>query len=105
MRTRKVNLAICGKLLDVRTIRLLRLPGIQAGVFVLLMLLNFTFFTERSHAQTTSRLSGTVSDPSGAFITGAKVTLTRTGTHEARTTTTDSTGLYVFPELAPGTYD
>jgi hypothetical protein len=56
------------------------------------------------HAQTTAQLSGTVTDPSGAVIPGAKVTLVNEATQDARTVTSNSAGLYSFPALLPSTY-
>lgn len=48
-------------------------------------------------------ISGTVTDQTGAVITGAKVVLTR-GTEAGREVTTDDQGVYSFKELDPGTY-
>lgn len=45
-----------------------------------------------------------MTDPSGAAIPNATVTLTNTGTNIARTTTTDPQGSYIFAEVLPGTY-
>jgi len=50
------------------------------------------------------RISGTVSDTTGAVIPGAKVTITNEETKLARTVTSDSRGFYVAPELAVGVY-
>jgi hypothetical protein len=47
---------------------------------------------------------GTVTDPSGAVISGAKVTVRNTGTGLQRTTQTTSDGTYNVPELPIGTY-
>lgn len=55
-------------------------------------------------AQSTSLLNGSVSDPSGASVVGAKVTLTEATTGLQRTTTSNATGLYQFLDLPPGTY-
>ncbi len=52
----------------------------------------------------TGTLQGTVSDPSGSAISGAKVTVTNTGTNETKELTTDTAGRYVVPFLNPGTY-
>jgi len=52
----------------------------------------------------TSGLTGTVTDPSGAVIPGAKVTLTHEATGVTRTATTASDGGYVFSQLVPGNY-
>ena len=56
-------------------------------------------------AQTLGSISGVVSDPSGAFVPNASVTVINTGTNVARDTTTDSAGLFSFPDLQPGTYN
>src|SRR5437868_5086683 len=50
------------------------------------------------------QFTGTVTDPSGAAIANAKVTVTNVGTDLSVTTTTNSTGLYVAKELPVGTY-
>ncbi|WP_182277628.1 carboxypeptidase regulatory-like domain-containing protein [Granulicella sp. 5B5] len=56
------------------------------------------------HAQTTAQLSGTVTDPSGALVPGAKVELVNEATQDARVVTTNNAGLYSFPALLPSTY-
>src|SRR5512140_3042103 len=53
---------------------------------------------------TTSRVVGTVSDPSGAVIPGAKVTLTNEGTSVSFNTTTTQTGNFVFEAVQIGLY-
>ena len=50
-------------------------------------------------------INGTVTDPSGALISGAKITATQPATGSQRTTQTSSAGLYSFSALAAGTYD
>ena len=57
-----------------------------------------------ARAQFGASLSGTVTDPSGAVIPGATVTLTNPATHETRTATTGSSGYYSFSELGAGSY-
>src|SRR5438309_268156 len=49
-------------------------------------------------------VTGSVTDPSGAAITDAKVTLTNLGTAETRTQPTSADGLYSFVNLIPGNY-
>jgi hypothetical protein len=49
-------------------------------------------------------VSGTVSDPSGAAISGAQVTLTNTGTSERHTQTTGDQGTFSFVNVIPGQY-
>src|SRR5262245_9704264 len=50
-------------------------------------------------------LNGTVTDPSGAAVPGAKVTIVSPATGLSRTTQTTDVGLYSFPRLPVGTYD
>jgi hypothetical protein len=52
-----------------------------------------------------SQITGFVQDQSGAVVPGATVTTTNTQTRFSRTAVTDARGYYVFPSLAPGTYD
>lgn len=54
-----------------------------------------------AHAQFRASLRGTVTDPSGAVIPGATVTLTDTATNNTLTATTDSGGVYTFNGLPP----
>jgi hypothetical protein len=49
-------------------------------------------------------LTGTVTDPSGAVVTGATVMLQSTTTGETRNSTTSSSGVYRFSLLPPGSY-
>src|SRR6185312_994201 len=58
------------------------------------------------HAQVagTGTIQGIVTDPTGAFLPGATVTLTEESTHVVRTAKTDSAGAYVFPNIVVGSY-
>src|SRR5258706_14622992 len=47
-------------------------------------------------------VSGAVTDPSGAAVVGAQVTLTNTGTSEKHTQTTSNQGTYSFVNEIPG---
>lgn len=49
-------------------------------------------------------IAGTITDPSGAVIAGAQLTLRNVATGETRTTTTSNTGSYEFPLLRPAAY-
>jgi hypothetical protein len=55
-------------------------------------------------AQENAELSGAVTDPTGAVIANAKVTLTNSATGEVRTGNTNGAGLYDFPALHIGEY-
>lgn len=52
-----------------------------------------------------SSISGTVTDPSGAVIPGAELTLTSQQRQSSIKTKTGTDGLYSFPNLEPGSYD
>ncbi|HEX8147992.1 MAG TPA: TonB-dependent receptor [Pyrinomonadaceae bacterium] len=56
-------------------------------------------------AQGTSTLTGTVTDPNGAVVSGATVTATNVATNVSATTQTTDSGLYRFPTLPVGTYN
>src|ERR1700677_1935525 len=56
------------------------------------------------HAQGYGTISGTVTDPSGAVVTGANVVAMDVRTGTAMTTTSAKDGRYVFPTLLPAGY-
>ena len=56
------------------------------------------------HAQATGSFSGTVSDNSGAVLSGAKVKVTAQATNLSRDATTDDSGHFLVPLLGPTTY-
>lgn len=49
-------------------------------------------------------ITGTVTDPNGAVVKDAKVTVTNTATGEAREAATTDEGTFALPALDPGTY-
>jgi hypothetical protein len=81
-----------------RSIRLLLALVLGAGLFAI--------GAPRLMAQTvnTGALAGTITDPSGGVIAGAKVTVTNLATGLARSVTTDSKGAYQASLLPPGNY-
>ena len=57
-------------------------------------------------AQTeTGQITGKVTDPNGALVAGAAVTLTSVETGAQRTATTNDDGIYAITNLQPGVYD
>src|SRR3989441_2322034 len=56
------------------------------------------------YAQTFGEVTGRVTDPSGAVIPGAAVTLTNVNTNAVRNVVTTEAGAYTFPSMAPGFY-
>lgn len=70
--------------------------------FAFLSVLGFAF-TALAQVQN-GAFTGTVTDPSGAAVPNAKVTITNLGTNASMTATTNNTGLFNARELPPGTY-
>ena len=60
--------------------------------------------SQLSMAQTQGRITGRVTDPSGAVIVGAKVTIENVGKKVQRVLETNGSGDYVAPGLEPGLY-
>jgi Carboxypeptidase regulatory-like domain/TonB-dependent Receptor Plug Domain/TonB dependent receptor len=73
--------------------------------FVLAFIFFLSALAINSNAQTfRGTILGTVTDSSGAAVSGATVTVKNTGTGLLRTVTTDDDGNYSTPELPIGTY-
>lgn len=81
--------------------RFQHLQGATRNVCVVALLACLAPF---SLAQSNSQLNGIVSDPSGATVAGATITLTDSATGLERSTTTGASGLYQFLDVPPGTY-
>ena len=70
----------------------------------------FVFFVLASsiwtaYPQSTTSLRGTLTDSSGAVITGAMMTLSNADNGTSRQVLTDGTGAYAFLQVPPGTYN
>ena len=63
-----------------------------------------TLLASIATAQASSQLNGSVTDPSGATVAEANITLTETATGSHRSTTSNASGLYQFLDVAPGNY-
>jgi hypothetical protein len=76
-------------------------------LFSTLLLLAFFFVATSANAQTANSgvVLGTITDKGGAVVPDATVELVSTTTNETKTVTTSSAGEYVFPNVAPGTYN
>jgi len=57
-----------------------------------------------SQSSTTGAVTGVVTDPTGSVVPGATITLTQQDTNATQSTSTDSSGRYLFPAASPGTY-
>src|SRR5438105_11235576 len=84
-----------------------RMPGKHsirsvAGIlFCLLVLAAESLFGQSGSS---GLVTGVVTDPSGAAIVGATVTLQQQGTGATQTAHTDADGRYVFPSVNPANY-
>jgi hypothetical protein len=69
-------------------------------------LFSLALVTANAHGQTltTGQISGTVTDPSGAVVPKAQVTVSNTNTGIKRTTESNSEGYYLVPLLDSGAY-
>ncbi|HJY86512.1 MAG TPA: carboxypeptidase-like regulatory domain-containing protein, partial [Candidatus Acidoferrales bacterium] len=76
--------------------------GLVVGPFVLSCVL--VVVPAALQAQTAA-ISGTVTDPVGAVVAGANVTVRNTQTNASRTTETNDTGYYRISTLVPSTYE
>ena len=71
-----------------------------ASLFAFLLALSTFAWTQTA----TTSLRGTVTDPKGAVLQGATVTLNDAATGFSRTTKTGSDGVYQFLQVPPATY-
>jgi type 1 fimbria pilin len=55
-----------------------------------------------AYGQGSATIVGTVTDPTGAVVANANLTITNVDDGFVRTTTSNSTGNYSAPELTPG---
>jgi hypothetical protein len=78
----------------------------MSGFVFIALVLALTAATLPVLAQTagTGALAGTVSDPSGAVVLGAQVSVTNEATGVKRQVTTQGNGSYFVPLLLPGSY-
>lgn len=77
--------------------------GVLFGVLVIAFSL---FVSIPAYAQVAgATLSGTVTDPSGAAVPNAAVSITNTSTGISKDVATDSAGFYTAPNLTPAVYD
>jgi hypothetical protein len=75
----------------------------MAGMMSCLLVLSSATITS-AQGVNTSTLSGTVVDPQGLGVRGAKITVTNAGTGAERSTVADDSGHYNFVGLPPGKY-
>jgi hypothetical protein len=62
-------------------------------------------YVAAASAQENAELKGTVTDPSGAVVPNATITITNTATGETKTATSNGAGIYDFSNLQHGTWN
>jgi hypothetical protein len=76
------------------------LPALLGGCLAVVLL-----FAPAARAQVSAAISGRVTDPSGATVSGATVMAKNVETGETRSTITDDAGHYWVPSLSVGEYE
>ncbi len=71
---------------------------------VVLVLFLWSPVSLRAQGETTSAIVGAITDPSGAAVARAMVTVTNREDGARRTLTSDTAGRFSFPQLKPGPY-
>ena len=75
------------------------------GVWLALLVMLLGFTAPALAQLDTGAIAGTILDPSGKVVQGAKVSIVGTATGTAYSTVSSSTGYYVFPSVHTGSYD
>lgn len=81
-----------------------RLASSWGSTVLSVSLLLLVFSPPSLRAQGLSGITGSVTDPSGAVVPGAKITATNKATNVSTTAVTSSVGTYTITDLIPGTY-
>jgi len=74
-------------------------------IALLTLLILCSFITSPGQQAANATLTGTITDPHGAVVSGANITATLRATGIKRETVSNDDGLYVFSNMAPGEYD
>jgi len=77
---------------------------LRCSAFTALVLLLAMFSTSVAHAQFRTSVQGVVTDPTGAVVPGATLTLKNNSTNETVVRTSDSTGTFNFNALPSDTF-
>jgi len=80
-------------------------PKMSKTWLSMLALLGFALVSSGAFAQGNANLVGTVTDPTGALVPNAKVTITNEDNGFVRNVTTNATGSYSAPNLPNGRYE
>ena len=80
----------------------IRLGFVSLALFIFALCLSSAVLNAQSTTQ--GSITGTVTDPAGAVVSGASVVATNSANNAQFKTTSDNSGFFVYPLLEPGTY-
>jgi len=101
---RAARQSLTGAPMVLRTFEWLGQCGVSLACFIFGLVL-VTSTTASLFAQTAGQVTGHVSDPSGAAVPNATITLKNVATSGVRSTVTTDAGDYTFGAVPPGVYD
>ena len=79
-------------------------PGAHVSLILRVALILASFSASALYAQTFGEITGRITDPSGAVVPAATLTLTNVNTNAVRNAQSTQSGDYTFPSVAPGSY-
>ena len=82
-----------------------KLLAIAELTAVVILLVAFAAVSTLAQTASSGTVIGTITDQSGAVVPDATITITDLTTNSTAKTATNSAGHYVFPNVAPGTYN
>src|ERR1043165_5559608 len=85
--------------------RIVMTPALFRSLPVLVLFLLLSSSVALGHQAARATLTGTVSDPNGAVVSGATVIATQRTSSIRRETVSNDEGLYVFSDMTPGEYE
>ena len=83
----------------------MQIRSAKLTLVLLLVVCAGSSFSAWAQSTSTGTVAGSVTDPTGAVVSGAAVTLTDTTTNVGRSTTTNATGRYIYVDVNPGIYN
>jgi hypothetical protein len=78
---------------------------IALATITIVVLISLSAILAAQTTISTGSIQGTVTDPSGAVVGGAKITITNKSTQEPKNVTTNASGIYTSGGLIPGSYN